>query len=212
VNRLAKLVRSQQDVLLDLFEDHKSEVEAKLVSAKRRFRDRQIEKQFDINTGFKKLTQKALVAVDSGEDRRAKGLLQDLLSQLETHEEDLLIADTSPHGWLAVAKIRSGSGLSKSLRKRLEQVDKELSAQKNRDGYGRAGGKSSLFSKAGEGPIVRRDQRRISPEEALTAAGKQRRAGNCSHCKKAWHFYRECPEFWTKVQESREEEAKKAAN
>jgi hypothetical protein len=41
-----------------------------------------------------------------------------------------MLADTSPHGWLAVLKLRSGQELSKSLRKRLAQVDKDLSARK----------------------------------------------------------------------------------
>jgi hypothetical protein len=43
----------------------------------------------------------------------------------------------------------------------------------------------------------------LSPEELLYNASRQIRAGTCSHCKKENHFYRECPDFWTKVQESR---------
>ena len=42
-----------------------------------------------------------------------------------------------------------------------------------------------------------------SPEEYLQEAVRQNRAGQCSHCAEEGHFYRECPEFWNKVKESR---------
>ncbi len=144
--------------------------------------------------------------MESADYKRAAVVIDDLLSQLETHAEDLVIADTSPHGWLAVAKVRAGTDLPKSLRKKLEQVDRELSAQKNRNGG--PGKKFFGLQKEGQGPLLRRDGRRISPEEALSYASKQVRAGICTHCKKAYHYYRECPTFWQQVQESREEAAK----
>ena len=210
VDRIATLVRDQQEFLLDLLSEHKAEVEDKLQSRQRKFASKQIEKQYEVNTSFKKLARSVKLALDAKDFRRAEHLVDTLLQQLDTHEEDLVIADTSPHGWLAVAKIRAGTDLPRALRKKLEQVDRDLSAQRAK--YGEPGKKIYGVQKESQGPVVRRENRRISPEEALSAAAKQIRPGICSHCKKSYHYYRECPEFWTKVQESREEEAKKPSN
>jgi hypothetical protein len=60
VNKIADLVHSQQDFILDLISEHKAEVESKLQTKSRRFQSRQIEKQYEINTGFKDLVEKAL--------------------------------------------------------------------------------------------------------------------------------------------------------
>jgi len=209
--RLATLVKSQQDFLLDLLEEHKHEVEDKLQARQRRFASKQIEKQFEVNSGFQKLAKAALAALGAKDYRRANNALEELCNNLEVHSQDLIIADTSPHGWLAVSKIRAGTDLPKNLRKRLDQVDRELAAQRYRDNGG-AGKKLFQVPKEGQGPLIRRDNRRISPEEALSYASKQIRAGACSHCKKEYHYYRECPAFWQKVQESREAEAKKTAD
>ena len=43
-----------------------------------------------------------------------------------------------------------------------------------------------------------------SPEQMLENFIKQTRVGTCSHCQKPGHFFKECPGFWQKVQESRE--------
>jgi hypothetical protein len=96
------------------------------------------------------------------------------------------------------------------LRKRLEQVDKDLAAQRGKNGGAR--GKFSSISRQGQEPITRRGDRRLTPEEALYQAGRQVRQGNCSHCKKEYHYYKECPAFWTKVQESRAAKAKEDAS
>ena len=42
-----------------------------------------------------------------------------------------------------------------------------------------------------------------SPEEVMQEAVKQNRAGQCSHSNAEGHFYRECPKFWEKVDETR---------
>ena len=49
-------------------------------------------------------------------------------------------------------------------------------------------------------------------EEALFQAAKQIRPGQCSHCQKGLHFYRECLDFWSKVMESCEAKSKEAGN
>jgi threonyl-tRNA synthetase len=206
LGEIAKLVKSQQEVLLDLFQEHKTEVDTKLQSKVRKFGSKQIEKQYEINAGFLETAQKALTCVEEKNIIRAKALLENLVQQLQEHEEDLLIADASPHGWLAVAKLRTTKELPKSLRKRLAEVDRQLSSQKD----GKFKKKPAGFPGQGQEPIFKRADRRISPEEALFSASKQVRPGSYSHCHKGLHYYRECPEFWKKVQESREAKAKES--
>ena len=208
VAEIARIVTAQQTVLLDLFKEHKEEVDTKLQQKGRRFGNRQLEKQFELNNGFLDLARKGLNSVNSGEARRAAKHLEELVQQLESHEEDLLIADASPHGWLAVSKLRSTKELPKGIRKRLAEVDRQLSTQKDKGGDGKFAKKPGGFPTQSQGPVYRRPDRRISPEEALFEASKQLRPGSCSHCQKGLHFYRECPEFWKKVNAAREAKAK----
>jgi hypothetical protein len=205
IHSIKQIVEQQQDVILNLLTEHKAEVDGKITAKSRRFASRQIDKQFQVNANFKELAQKALVALAASEVVRTKELLTTLVEDLEKHEEDLIIADTSPHGWLAVAKVRSGQELPKTLRKKLAQVEKDLSARRN-GGFKK---KSNFFSNKNESGSGRRfnnnnGNRRISPEEAIANAAKQSRPGTCSHCNKNNHFYRECPLFWGKVLQSRE--------
>jgi hypothetical protein len=208
VAEITRLVQTQQDLLLNLLHEHKQEVEHKLQTKSRRFGNRQIERQFEVNTGFRELAQKALAGLEAGEVIRAKQVLEELVKGLEEHEQDLQIADASPHGWLAVSKLRSTKELPKGIRKRLVEVDKLLSQQKDKDG----GVKRKFQPVPGTStePLYRRPQQRVSPEEALFAAAKQLRPGTCSQCQKGLHFFRECPEFWKKVQASREAKAKES--
>ena len=196
------MVVKQQEFIIDLLASHKTELETKLQSKSRRFGNRQIEKQYQVNLEFKELAGKVLLAIEKNDKQQARDEAELLVKNLERHEEDLIIADTSPHGWLAVAKVKANTELPKSLRKKLSQVEKDLSVRKPmRDGG--APKKFNKFSQQGQEPFVRRGDRRISPEEALFQAAKQLRPGQCSHCQKGLHFYRECPEFWSKVMESR---------
>ncbi len=89
----------------------------------------------------------------------------------------------------------------------MAEVDKILSTQKGTTNGGFKK-KSPGFPAASQDTVFRRADRRISPEEALFSAAKQLRPGRCSHCQKGLNFYRECPDFWKKVQESREAKAK----
>jgi len=206
-----RIVENQQEVLYKWLEDHKAEVDEKLQAKGRRFSNKQIEKQYQVNAGFRELVAKIQAALGAGEVGRAKDVAEVLDKQLEEHEEDLIIADTSPHGWLAVARLRRGKELPKALRKRLNQVEKELATQKRdgRDGA-RPERKFGPFQRKGQEPVVRRPERRLSPEEVLFQAGRQIRPGTCSHCQGELHYYRECPKFWEKVQESRKAKAKAA--
>jgi hypothetical protein len=107
---------------------------------------------------------------------------------------------------LAVCKIRNSADLPKSLHKRLALVEKEIDAQNARNG----GNKKTFLGVQAQGNETagKKTKRRFSPEEALSFAKKQVQTGNCSHCQKEYHFYRECPVFWQKVHESREAKAK----
>ena len=205
-----KIVETQQEVLYKWLEDHKAEVDEKIQSRGRRFSNKQIEKQFQVNTGFRDLTAKLQAALEAGEVARAKDVATQLDRQLGEHEEDLIIADTSPHGWLAVARLRRGKELPKSVRKRLDQVEKELAqTQRKETQHGaRPERKFGPVQRKGQEPLVKRPDRRLSPEEVLFQAGRQLRPGTCSHCQEDLHYYRECPKFWAKVQESRKAKAK----
>ena len=191
-----------------MFKEHKEEVDTKLQQKGRRFGNKQLEKQFEVNNRFLDLARKGYNCIQNGSERRAVKRLEELVQQLESHEEDLLIADASPHSWLAVSKIRSTKELPKNIRKSLEEVDRLLSSQKECTGDEQFKKKSPGAPGTSSGPLIRRPDRRISPEEALLEASKQLRLGSCSHCQKGLHFYRECPEFWKKVNSAREAKAK----
>jgi hypothetical protein len=202
-----KIVENQQELLYQWLSEHKAEVEEKLQARTRRFSSKAIERQYQVNAGFKEQATKILVALEAGEVKRAKDVAEALEAGLQEHEEDLIIADTSQHGWLAVARLRRGSELSKSLRKKLDQVDRELSAQKKPDGGGFKK-KFGQVSRQDKEPLVNRQNKRLSPEELLFQAGKQLRPGSCTHCHEGLHYFKECPSFWAKVQESRKAKAK----
>jgi len=208
VVEIARLVRGQQEVLLDLLKDHKEEVDTKLQARTRKFASKQLEKQYELNCSFLDLANKAQASVDGRDGERASLHLGELVKQLNQHEEDLLIADASPHGWLAVSKIRSTKELPKNLRKRLAAVDKQLSSQREKGDGGFKKKFQQLPGPSQQNPLFRRTDRRVSPEEAMFAAARQIRPGTCSHCHKELHYYRECPEFWAKVHASREAKAK----
>ncbi len=202
IRGVPQLIKAQQDFLVDLIADHKQEVESKLKAKKRRFSSKPLEKQAEVNFEFQELVEKALLALKKGNKKRTKTTLKKLRDRLKEHQQDLVIADTSPNGWLAVARLRNRSELPDSLRKKLERVDKEIWRSRS---YGGPQKKFARFQGQGGGGDVRtrRPQQKLSPEELLYNASRQIRAGTCSHCKKENHFYRECPDFWTKVQESR---------
>ncbi len=207
VAQVPQLIKAQQEFLVDLITEHKHEIEGKIQSKKRKFGNKALEKQFEVNDSFKDLTARALAALKKNNRSKAKRLLKELRDSLQEHEEDLIIADTSPNGWLAVAKVRGRSDLPEEVRKKLEKADKEIWRAR---GYGQPKRKFGAVQETGQGGDVRtkRPQQKFSPEELLHNAAKQVRAGTCSHCRGENHFYRECPDFWKKVKEARDERAK----
>jgi hypothetical protein len=207
VPAIQRVVEKQQEYILDLISEHKQEVEEKFQQRARRFSSKQIEKQFQVNTQFKETVAKIQAALAAKDTGKAQEATNSLAEQLEEHEQDLIIADTSPHGWLAVSKLRTTKDLPKAVRKRLAAVERDLAQQKTKK-YGGPGKKFGGFQAKSSESDAKKPERRFSPEEALFAAAKQVRPGLCSHCNKQFHYYRECPEFWTKVNQSRAAKAK----
>jgi hypothetical protein len=195
-------VEQQQNYLVELIAEHKAEFDEKLQTKSRRFQSKQIEKQYQLNAQYKDLVSKIQQALANKDREKAIEVVEALAEQLEEHEQDLIIADSSPHGWLTVSKLRTTKELPKALRKRLAAVERDLAQQKTRKN-GPAGRKFTKFSQQAGTSDGKKPDRRFSPEEALHNAAKQLRPGLCSHCNKPYHFFRECPEFWTKVNQSR---------
>ena len=189
--------------MCELMVEHKEEVE-ELVESKPTFKNKALSKQYEFNSGLLKDLKKAKKQLKKGKEEKVHKLLDSVLEKLEEKSEDLQIADSSPHGWLAVSVLRGRSQLSKDVQKKLDRInsrlDKEKQYTKPRYG-GDFTGPKGMDYKAG----VRTDRQnyRQTPQELLITLGQQKKAGNCSHCSEAGHFYRECPKFWEAVAESR---------
>jgi hypothetical protein len=206
LTEVKQLVESQQDFLLTLLTEHKAQVEEKIASKSRRFASKQLEKQYQVNLGFKYLAVKIKKALKAKELKKAKRAADELVDSLDEHEQDLIIADISPHGWLAVNKLRTSADLPKEVRKKLAVVEKDLAAQKVKNGKSK--GNFRAVPQTSAGGNGRKPDKKYSPEEALSYASKQVRTGKCTLCHKSYHWYRECPTFWSRVHEGREANAK----
>jgi hypothetical protein len=86
LNQVKQLVESQQDFLLDLLKEHKTQVEEKISTKARRFASKQLEKQYQVNLSFKELAKKIKKAHKAKEWRRAKRTTSEHLDLLEEHE------------------------------------------------------------------------------------------------------------------------------
>ncbi len=86
--------------ILDLLADHKKTIEETIQYRSRRFTSQQFEKQYQINVEFKELATKVVAAVERSDADRALETGRHLLEKLEEHEQDLIIANSSLHGWL----------------------------------------------------------------------------------------------------------------
>ena len=144
------------------------------------------------------------------ESEKALSTLKSTVEKLEEKSEDLMIADQSPFGWLAVSLIRQKSDLPRDIQRKLEKVNKQLElrskAQRggfNRNKYGRYQRDSASHDQQ-DNVRVSRNQRK-SPQDYIQIFGKQKKSGLCSHCEQYGHYYRECPSFWRQVQETRKE-------
>jgi hypothetical protein len=60
-------VEGQQEFILELLSEHKAEIDSKLQSKQRKFGNKQIEKQYEVNENFKEQAEKILVKLKAGE-------------------------------------------------------------------------------------------------------------------------------------------------
>ena len=75
VEQVPKIIKAQQDFLVELIEEHKQEVAGKLQARKRRFASRALERQFEVNETFKELNWRAVGALKRNNKAKAKRLL-----------------------------------------------------------------------------------------------------------------------------------------
>jgi len=188
--------------------EHKEEVQEHLDKNNVKFRQKNLERQYQVNADLLRITHKAQRALKRKDLGKVKKQLAKLEDELINHEENLLIADESEFGWLTVSKIRDRKFLSSTLQKQITKVDAILARSKN-NGPPVTGGAATFPARVGsqggppQGVITRRPQQKSSPEELLADVAKRTRAGNCTFCGEPGHWYRECAPFWEKVKESR---------
>ena len=201
---LEQLLNQQQEYIQDLITTHKEEV-GELVSSKTQsFRSKGIEKQFNYNAKVSTRLSKIKRLLKKKKTSKALDAVRDLVSIVKEHSDDLLVADSSRHGWLTVHQLRGGGALSSDLLKKVEKIDSRLDKSKPRqNGQTDRPRKGQYFAGGMESQTVQTWRKKQGPEEALLAFSKTRRQGICTHCTQAGHFYRECPDFWKSVNESR---------
>ena len=213
-----KLLDNQQNHIASLLEETKKELFDKVDRTKKHtFRQKHLEKQFEVNESFLKLTSRSLTCVERGHYSKAKKHLRALKEELEEHSEDVIAADFSRYGWLTVSRIRNRGALPTAVLRQIEKEDDNIEKRK------RQGGMATQFKRTPRifGDVDKPPQRdslrfarqampqKKNPEQLLAEAIKQTRAGQCSHCGAEGHFYRECAAFWQKVHESRQANLKK---
>ena len=178
---------------------------------KHNFKQKALEKQFEVNENFLRTTRRAISAISSKQVDKTKSYLEDLKEDLEEHSNDIIAADFSRNGWLTVARVRNRSALPAKLIRLIEKEDDIIDRRK----------KSTFKPPQRTSMEVNRQIQRPpfnptrpipgqkkSLEQLLLEATKQTRVGQCSFCNGSYHFHRECPSFWNKVLEQRKENGK----
>ena len=201
---------NQQNYIAKLLEDHRADVEERFEDKKKHFfTKRHIEKQFEVNLQVLSLNKKVHRLVRDKKLDNALDILEEQQDLLRQHEEDLITADSSKFGWLTVQKLRNTSCLPNSHLKKIEKIEAliERTQVPSSSFLSRNGPYRKPYKMEGEvsdqSVKTRRPFVKRSPEQLLEEAAKQNRVGTCSHCHAAGHFYRECPQFWNKVNETR---------
>ena len=122
-----------------------------------------------------------------------------MIEDCEDHSEDLVVADTSRHGWLTVHQLRGREQLSSSVQRKVEKIDSRLDKlklsrhdEKGRFSSGRKNPQQVEFQDR-----VQTYRRKQGPEEVLKSFANRRREGTCTHCNEPGHFFRECPGLWS---------------
>ena len=215
------LLRSQQQHIEELLLEQRELVEKEQGDGKHKFSQTVLQKQYEVNKGFTRLAKKIQKSLDKQQVHLAKNLTEDLINDLEEHQEDLIAADISRNGWLTVARIRNRCSLPKNILREIEKADDQIDSRRSKFRQqprqdGRISQRTQPLDREAFGnsvktfkPFNNRMQQKKSPEETLQEAARQTRAGQCSHCHENGHFFRECAEFWSKVKEVRKAHALK---
>lgn len=194
------LLTKQQEYVHDLISQHKSDLEELVTQSTTNpttFRNKGIEKQYSFNGKVLRLVKKVKKGLKKRKD--VTNLVKEVIDLLDTHAEDLLVADSSRHGWLTVHQLRGRQTLSSDLLQKVDRIDSRLDRTR-KDGFK---GSSGYNKKMDGKDRVQTYRKKQGPEEFLQSLVGRKREGTCSHCSEIGHFYRECPDFWKEVQESR---------
>ena len=201
-NEMKNLVLNKFQEVSQTITEQKEELEEKVTKSSIKFAQKPLEKQFDVKRSILSLNLRVQKALKK-DYKKAKKLVREEEELLLEHEEDLLIADSSQHGWLTVSKIRDKKFLNSSLVKKIAQVDSliekswnGLDAQNSgrRQQYGSSQQYGGWQQYGAQGSVVmKRPEKKSSPEELLLSVAKTTRAGQCSFCLEPGHWYRKCP-------------------
>ena len=125
-----QLFGEMKTLVMDQFEEvcktlaaQKEEFEEKLSKSTIKFAQKPIEKQYEVNAKLLARNHKIQKALKRKDYRRVKSLVQEQEDDLREHEENLMIAENSQHGWLTVSKIRGEKHLDPKLVKKMLEVD-----------------------------------------------------------------------------------------
>lgn len=203
-----KLLDEQQNYIAHLLTEHKAEVDEKIdVSKKHTFRQKNLEKQFEITEKIGRLNKKIKREVKTNNIEKALDAIKEQEETIDEHQEDLITADSCKFGWLTVQKLKNTSSLPSAQLRKIEKIEALIERTKLPTYNGRSFKKPYEVEKGFFNKSLRttRPTQKKSPEQLLEEATKQTRAGAWGHCQEEGHFYRECPAFWEKVKQSRRE-------
>ena len=214
-----KILREQEKHIYDLIVDHKEEVKELVAEKQRRFRQKPLQKQFELIETVLKDLKKIKKLIKKKKYDKAQDYLESLTDLLEEKAEDIQIADSSPHGWLAVNIVRNRSSLPKDLQKKVDKVNSRLDKSRKpqqhqykrpyQHGQNRPRGFQVDHP---DGIRTNRSDQKKTPQELITILSHQKKSGTCSHCNEAGHYYRECAKFWQAVAESRKTNAQASSS
>ena len=126
----AQIFGEMKDVVLKHFEEvhqtlaaQKEEMEEKLKKSSVNFTQKPIERQFEVNARILALNHKMQKVLKNKDYKRVKSLVREQEEELKEHQENLMIAEFSQHGWLTVSKIRGEKHLDSSVIKKIQKVD-----------------------------------------------------------------------------------------
>ena len=142
LSKFRELLKEQENHLSDLMLDHKKDVEDLVKERKRSFRRKPLQKQFEFLDDISNNLEKTKKLLKKNKVEKALKTIRNCSDKLEDKKEDLLIADQSPHGWLAVSLLRENSDLPRGTQKKLDKINYRLDRVRSERGnqrknYGR---------------------------------------------------------------------------